>query len=148
MVIAMRKMLILMPLLLAATPAVAQDSPPAAQLPRELMDPQSAMKLAAKLQALSNAVMHIRVGEVSAAIDGREAGPRERNMTIGDIVRRKDPHFDQQVQEEVATIGPKIMRGMQTVQHTLPQVMRDVDDAQRSLERAVSNLPDPTYPQR
>ncbi|HJP67615.1 MAG TPA: hypothetical protein VJ846_01840 [Sphingomicrobium sp.] len=118
------------------------------QLPHELMDPQSAMKLAAKLQALSDAVMHIRVGEISAAIDGREASPRERNMTIGDFVRKKDPDFDRQVQEKVASIGPKIIRGMQTAQRTLPQVMRDVDDAQRSVERAVSNLPDPTYPRR
>ena len=144
----MRKILIFLPLLLGATPAVAQDSASAVQLPHELMDPQSAMKLAAKLQALSNAVMHIRVGEISAAIDGREAGPRERNMTIGDLVRKKDPDFDRQVQEKVASIGPKIIRGMQTAQRTLPQVMHDVDDAQRSIERAVSNLPDPTYPQR
>ena len=144
----MRKILIFLPLLMGATPAFAQDSSATAQLPHELMDPQSAMKLAAKLEALSNAVMNIRVGEVSAAIDGREASPRERNMTIGDLVRKKDPNFDQQVQEKVASIGPKIVRGMQTVQRTLPQVMHDVDDAQRSLERAVSNLPDPTYPQR
>jgi len=26
--------------------------------------------------------------------------------------------------------------------------MRDVDDVQRSVERAVSNLPDPSYPRR
>lgn len=144
----MRKTLFFLPLLLGASPAVAQDSAPPMQLPHELMDPQSAMKLAAKLQALSDAVMHIRVGEISAAIDGREASPRERNMTIGDFVRKKDPDFDRQVQEKVASIGPKIIRGMQTAQRTLPQVMRDVDDAQRSVERAVSNLPDPTYPRR
>ncbi len=144
----MRKILFFLPLLLGASPAFAQESASPMQLPRELMDPQSAMKLAAKLQALSNAVMHIRVGEISAAIDGRQASPRERNMTIGDLVRKKDPDFDRQVQEKVASIGPKIIRGMQTAQRTLPQVMRDVDDAQRSVERAVSNLPDPTYPQR
>lgn len=144
----MRKILILLPLLLSATPAFAQDGVRAIQLPPELTDPQSAMKLAAKLQALSNAVMHIRVGDVSAALDGREASPQERNTTIGDLVRRKDPNFDRQVQEKVASIGPKVMRGMLTVQRTLPQVMHDVDDAQKSLERAVSNLPDPTYPQR
>lgn len=144
----MRKILILLPLLLSATPAVAQDDVRAISLPPALTDPESAMKLAAKLQALSNAVMHIRVGDVSAALDGREASPQERNTTIGDLVRRKDPNFDRQVQEKVAIIGPKVMREMMTVQRTLPRVMRDVNDAQKSLERAVSNLPDPTYPQR
>ena len=29
-----------------------------------------------------------------------------------------------------------------------PEVMRDVNDVQRSLDRALANLPDPTYPVR
>ena len=148
MVRQMRKTLILLPLLLSATPALAQDSSPSIKLPRELTDPESAMKLAAKLQALSNAVLNIRVGELGAALDGREARPGERNTTIGDLVRRKDPDFDRHVQEKVASVGPKVLQGMQTLQQTLPRVMRDVDDVQHSVERAVSNLPDPAYPAR
>lgn len=144
----MRKALILVPLLLGATPAIAQDSPKAISLPRELTDPESAMKLAAKLQAVSNAVLNIRVGDLGAALDGREARPSERNTTVGDLIRRKDPDFDRHVQEKVASVGPKVIRGMQTLQQTLPRVMHDVDDVQRSLQRAVANLPDPTYPAR
>jgi hypothetical protein len=144
----MRNILVVLPLLLSATPALAQSAPGTIALPSELTDPQSAMKLAGKLQALSNAIMNIRVGEVSAALDGRAATPRERNMTVGDYVRRKDPNFDRHVQEKVASLGPKVMTTMQSLQRTLPQVMRDVDDAQKSLERAVANLPDPNYPQR
>ena len=144
----MRKILILIPLLLTASPAFAQDAAPAIQLPRALTDPQSAMKLAAKLQALSNAVMRVRVGDLDAALNGREATPRERNLTVGDLVHRKDPNFERHMQEKVATVGPKVLRTMQTLQRTLPQVMRDVDDAQTSLDRAVANLPDPTYPPR
>jgi hypothetical protein len=37
---------------------------------------------------------------------------------------------------------------MTAMQRTLPKVMHDLKDVQRSLERAVSNLPDPTYPER
>jgi hypothetical protein len=88
------------------------------------------------------------VGELGAAVEGREATPAERNVTIGDMVRRKDPNFDRDVAREVATVGPKIQRSMQALSRTLPRVMRDVEDAQRSIDRAVSNLPDPTYPQR
>ena len=144
----MRKILILLPLLLSATPAVAQESPPAIRIPRELTDPESAMKLAAKLQALSNAVLNIRVGDLGAALEGRDARPGLQNATIGDLIRRKDPDFDRHVQEKVASVGPKVIRGMQTLQQTLPRVLRDVDDVQHSLERAASNLPDPTYPVR
>lgn len=146
----MRKNLILMPLVICASPALGQDFPPPAaiQLPPELTDPAAAMKLARTMQAVSSALLNIRVGDMRAALEGREATPRERNETVGDIVRRKDPNFDRDVQREVATVGPKVMRGMQVVNRALPQVMQDVDDAQRSLERAVSNLPDPNYPRR
>jgi hypothetical protein len=37
---------------------------------------------------------------------------------------------------------------MQAVNRALPEVMRSLGDVQQSLERAVANLPDPTYPQR
>jgi hypothetical protein len=146
----MHKSLFVLPLLLGASPAFAQNAPPAAsiQLPPELTDPAAAMKLARTMQALSAAVLNIRVGDMKAALDGREATPEERNTTVGDIIRRKDPNFDRDVQHEVATVGPKVMRSMQAMKRALPEVMRDVDDAQRSLKRAVSNLPDPNYPQR
>jgi len=144
----MRKILIFVPLLMCATPALAQDAPPAFQLPRELTDPQSAMKLAAKLQGISNALMNVRVGELGAALEGRQATARERNVTVRDLVHRQDPNFEQHMQQKVATVGPKVLQTMQTLNRTLPQVMHDVDDVQRSVERAVANLPDPTYPQR
>ena len=142
----MRKTLIILPLLLSATPAFAQQ--PVPQLPPELTDPAAAMKLARTMQVLSTALLNIRVGDMHAALEGREATPAERDETVGDIVRRKDPDFDRHLQEQVATVGPKIQRSMRAINRALPQVMRDVDDAQRSLERAVSNLPDPNYPRR
>jgi hypothetical protein len=145
----MRKKLILLPLLLvSASPALAQDDSSSFQLPRELTDPAAQMKLVGKLQALSSAVMNMRIGDVSAALEGREATPRERNMTVGDVVRRKDPNFDRDVAQAVATVGPKVQHTVQALNRTLPQVLRDVDRAQKSIERAVANLPDPNYPAR
>ncbi len=144
----MRTTLILLPLLLTATPAFAQEAPPSVQLPKELTDPQSAMKLAMKLQGLSNALLNVKVGELNAVINGREATARERELTVRDLIHRKDPNFEMHMQQKMATVGPKVLHTMQTLQHTLPQVMRDVNDAQRSIDRAVSNMPDPTYPVR
>ena len=142
----MRKILIFLPLLLSASPALAQQ--PVLQLPPELTDPAAAMKVARTMQVVSTALLNIRVGDMRAALEGREATPGERNETVGDIVHRKDPNFDRDVQRKIATIGPQIQHGMQAVNRALPQILRDVDDAQRSLERAVSNLPDPNYPRR
>ena len=145
----MRNILIILPLLLvSASPAWAQDDSSAFQLPRELTDPAAQMRLVGQLQALSSAIMNMRIGEVNAAIEGRDANPRERNMTVGDLVRRKDPNFDRDVAREVATVGPKVQRSIQALNRTLPQVMRDVNHAQKSIERAVANLPDPNYPVR
>ena len=141
----MRTKLIMLPLLLCASPGLAQPAP---QLPPELTDPAAMQKLATTFQALSRAVLDIRVGELQAAMEGREATRAEQNVTVGDLARRKDPDFERHLQEKVATVGPQIQHSMQAINRALPELMRDVDDAQRSLERAVSNLPDPNYPRR
>jgi hypothetical protein len=144
----MRKILMIIPLLFVASPAFAQDGQPAFHLPSALTDPAAQMRLAAKLQSISSALLNVKVGEVAAALDGRNASSAERNVTLGDMVRRKDPNFDRDVAREVATVGPKIQHGMEVLSRTLPRVMHDAADAQKSIDRAVANLPDPGYPQR
>ena len=141
----MRKSLIILPLLLASSPALAQPAP---QLPPELTDPATAQRLAGTMQALTNALLNIRVGEMKAALDGRVPTPAERNMTVRDLARRDDPDFDRHLQQRVATVGPMMQQSMRALNQTLPVVMRDLKDAERALDRAVANMPDPTYPQR
>jgi hypothetical protein len=143
---AMRKILIALPLLLCAAPALAQEAPPG--IPPELTDPATAHRLAGTMQALSQALLNIRVGEIRAGLEGRDPTPLERNVTLHDLARMKDPNFDRHYQEQVASVGPQLERSMTAMQRTLPKVMDDLKDVQRSLERAVSNLPDPTYPER
>lgn len=145
MVTPMRKSLIILPLLLASSPALAQPAP---QLPPELTDPATAQRLAGTMQALTNALLNIRVGEMKAALDGRVPTPAERNMTVRDMARRDDPDFDRHLQQRVATVGPMMQQSMRALNQTLPVVMRDLKDAERALDRAVANMPDPTYPQR
>ena len=140
----MRKLLFL-PLLLAATPAVAQPAP---QLPRELTDPATAQRLSNTMQALSRAVMDIRVGEMKAAIEGRPPSPAERNMTVRDMARRDDPNFDRHLQQQMANVGPTMQQSMRALNQALPAMMKGLTDAQKALERATANLPDPTYPAR
>ncbi|HEX8838995.1 MAG TPA: hypothetical protein VF750_00845 [Sphingomicrobium sp.] len=142
----MRKILIMLPLLLSASPALAQEAP--FQLPRELTDPALQMKVATQLQGIAQALLNVRVGDLAAAVQGREATSAERNVTIGDMARRNNPNFDRDMARQVATVGPQIQHSMQALSRALPRVMQDLEDAQRSLDRAVSNLPDPTYPRR
>lgn len=145
MVIAMRKILILVPLLFGASPALAQPAP---QLPPELTDPATAQRLADSMQVLSQALLNVRVGEVQAALEGRPATVAERNMTVRDMARRDDPEFDRHLQQKMAAVGPMMEQSMRVLNTALPEMMRSLEDAKRSLERAVANMPDPTYPRR
>jgi hypothetical protein len=83
-----------------------------------------------------------------AALEGREATARERNETVGDVVRRKDPNFDRDVTRQMATVGPQIQRSLRALNQALPEIMRGLGDAQQALDRATANLPDPSYPKR
>jgi hypothetical protein len=141
----MRAKLSLIPLLLASAPAVAQPTP---QLPPQLTDPRTAQKLAGAMQVLSQALLNVPVGEVKAALEGREASPQERNMTVGDLARRDDPDFDRHLHQQMANVGPMVQQSMQTLNRALPAMMKGLHDAEKSLDRAVANLPDPTYPRR
>ena len=141
----MRKIALLLPLLMCASPAVAQPVP---QLPPELTDPATAQRITGAMQALSSALLNMKVGEVSAALQGRTATRAERNMTVRDMARRRDPDFDRRLHQQIASAGPAVQRSMQSINRALPEVMRDVNDVQRSLDRALANLPDPTYPVR
>jgi hypothetical protein len=142
----MRKSPILLPLLLCATPAFAQEAP--AQLPPELTDPATFQRLAGEMQAVTHALMDIRIGEVQAALHGRDATPQERNMTLGDVARSKDPDFDRHLQQKVASLGPQLQRSAKALNRAMPAMQRALEDAQKSLDRAMANMPDPTYPKR
>jgi len=141
----MHKTLIILPLLLCATPAFAQHAP---QLPPELTDPASVQKLANTMQALSGALLNVKVGGVEAAIEGREASPQEKNLTVRDMARRDDPNFDRNLQRQIAEVGPTMQRSVSALNQAMPEVMKSLHEAKKSLERAAANMPDPTYPQR
>ena len=141
----MRKSLFLLPLLLSSSPALAQQAP---QLQRELTDPAAAARLAGSVHALTYALLDMRVGEIQAAVEGRQATPEERNLTVGDIARRDDPDFDRHLQQKMLKADGQMQRSMQALNQALPQNMSDLKQAQKSLERAAANMPDPTYPRR
>jgi hypothetical protein len=141
----MRTHLALIPLLAIAGPAMAAPPP---QLPPHLTDPVTAQRLTNVMQALSNAFLNVKVGGVEAAIEGREASPQEKNLTVRDMARRDDPNFDRNLQRQIAEVGPTMQRSVSALNQAMPEVMKSLHAAKKSLERAAANMPDPTYPQR
>jgi hypothetical protein len=144
----MRKSLIVFSMLWFASPALAQDRSTEIKVPRELTDPAMADRLSKTMQDMTDALLDLKVGRIQAAAEGREATPQERRLTVRDIERRKDPNFDRNVRRQVAEAGPKIAQGMKALSDALPAVMKALDDASRAIDRAASNMPDPTYPRR
>ena len=142
----MRKSLILLPVLLSTAPALAQ--PPAHQIPPQLTDPRMGDRLADTVQSLAKALLDLPVGQVQAAVEGREPTPADRTLTVRDVGRRDDPDFDRHLRQQIAQARPAIEHGMKALNTALPAMMKALDEAGRAIDRAAANMPDPTYPRR
>jgi hypothetical protein len=145
----MRLKLVFIPLLMCATPALAQPTaPPPVQIPHELTDPATADKVARAMQALSEAFLNLPVGEVQAALEGRRPTPAEKRLTVRDVGRSDDPNFDRNIQRQIAQSKPMIEHSMKALAAALPAMIESLSKAQESLERAAANMPRPDYPKR
>jgi len=136
--------MVILPLMLAATPAAA--APAAPQLPPELSDPAMADKLGRMAGALTKALMDLPIGELEAAVEGRPATPADKAKRVRDSVG--GPEAEQRVQAEVAQSGRQLQAMTKALVASLPAVMAALDQAEKQLERAAANIPDPTYPRR
>ena len=100
------------------------------------------------MQAMSKALLDLRVGEMQAAIDGRAPTKSEKKLTVRDLGRRNDPNFERKLNEQIANAGPMIDRSVKAMNEALPSIMQSVERARDAIERATANMPDPTYPKR
>ncbi len=138
----MRAVLILIPALFAASPALA--APPL--LPQVLTDPAMADQLGRVAGVLTESLMNLPVGEIEAAIEGRPATRADRARTVGDSIG--DPRIAQRIAEETASSGRTMQAATKAIAASVPAIMRAVEGARGEIERAIGNLPDPTYPRR
>ena len=141
----MRALLIALPLMLAPVPAMAapKEDP---QLPPELSDPAMADKLGKMMGALTRALMDMPVGEMEAAVQGREPTAADRSRRVRDHIG--GPDTEREVEAKVAASGRQMQAMSQALVASLPSIMKSLEGAERELERATANLPDPTYPRR
>src|SRR5436190_19015389 len=123
----MRKILTALPIVLCASPALAQPAPSAgpdpAQIQRILADPAMADRLTGMMQALSKAFLDMPVGELKAAAEGRRATPTEKRMTVRDMARKDDPDFDRNIQRQIAQSGPMIRQSRKAMSDALRGIM-------------------------
>ena len=141
----MRALLIALPLMLAPVPAMAAPKE-APQLPPELSDPAMADKLGKMMGALTRALMDMPVGEMEAAVQGREPTAADRSRRVRDHIG--GPDTEREVEAKVAASGRQMQAMSQALVASLPSILKSLEGVERELERATANLPDPTYPRR
>ena len=141
--------------LILAAPAVAAQPPvappmPAPVLPPVLTDPALADRAGAIAGAVTRSLMNLPVGEVEAAIEGRPATRADRQRTVRDSIG--DPYLAERVADQAAVSGRTVQvvsqAATRAIVASLPAILGAVDAARADIERAVGNLPDPTYPRR
>ena len=138
----MRTIVLALPLLLVASGASAQ-TPQTLRIP-----PAAADRVADALDAVTDALLDLPVGRVQAAIEGRRASPAEQAMTVRDLERRDNPNFERNLHRHIDEARPMVRQSLDAVNDALPEMMAGLQRAGRALQRAQSNLPDPTYPRR
>ena len=142
----MRAYLLVAPLALIASPALAQTqpAPDQIQVPPALTDPAMADKLTNMMQAMSRALLNLPVGEMQAAIEGRPVTPADRQRTIRSETRMSERDLDAKIEQS----KPMIVASQRAIASALPAMMKAMTDAAKEFERASANLPRPDYPKR
>lgn len=139
----MRALFLLPVFAVAAVPATAQPA-----VPPELTSPETSRKLSNAMQALSRALMDLKVGEVEAALEGRAVTDADKRRTIRETGRAGDPNFEANLQQQLAAAQPAIDASMKALAAALPAMMKSMESASQALDRATANLPSPNYPKR
>lgn len=150
----MRTSLIILPLAMVATPALAQGQPPPAPraavpgapviLPPQLTDPRFTDRLVDVMQVLTKSFLDTPVGEVQAALEGRKPTIADRRRTVRSETRMSERQLDEQIERS----RPMMQASMKAMVTALPAMMKGMTDAAREMEKATSNLPQPGYPKQ
>ena len=149
----MRALVVLLPLALFAAPALAAE--PEAdrdfQIPAELTDPAMADTLGKMLGSLTRVMMDMPLGELQAAVEGREPTSADRKRTLRDMAGR-DPNLERKVEQQVAQAVPRMQSSMKALAGSLPAMAKALEQAaeqmEGSIDRATANMPTPGYPRR
>ena len=150
------------PLLLVASPLMAQAQPTAApqapqppqtvapqiQIPPQLFDPQLPARLGRVSQALGKVLLDMPIGEIEAAAEGRKPTRADRRRTVRSVGRAEDPNFERDLERDLAQSGVMFEAAMRALATSLPAMVQGLQQAGQALEAATRNLPPPTPPTR
>ena len=142
----MKTILLFVPALLIAAPAAAAPATDAdlGEVTRILNDPRMADQMTSIARAMSKAMLDMPIGEVEAAVQGRAATPADKRRTVGTETGMSELQLDAQF----AAAQPAIRSSMKAISTAIPAMMNAMTGIAEQMERAIANMPDPTYPKR
>ena len=147
----MRALMVLAPLVMLAAPAAAAEPEKDFEIPAELTDPAMAETLGRMLGSVTRVMLDLPVGELQAAVEGREASTADKRRTIRDMAGR-DPDIERKVERQVADAVPRMQAAMKAMAASVPAMARALEQAaeqmEGSIDRATANMPTPGYPKR
>ena len=134
-------------LLAGLTASPARAAPDTSELEQALRDPATAERIDRSMKAMTDALLDLKVGELQAAVEGREATAADRALTVRELERRGggDPEA---IRRQIRQAGPVIAKGMNALASTLPAMTGAMEEFEKALDKMVANMPDPTYPKR
>ena len=141
----MRLSLILLPVALIASPALAQ-SPDAdiPAIPPELSDPRNADRLVDALKVLSGAFLELPIGEVEAAMEGRQPTAADKRRTV----RSESKMSERELQQKLEQSKPMMRASLKALTAALPAMLQSMSGVAKELEKAATNMPQPGYPKQ
>jgi len=144
----MRTAYLILPLAALASPAFAQVAPPAphpaAQLPPAMSDPRLADRITDAMSAMSKAFLNLPVGEIEAAMEGRQPTYVDRRRTV----RTETGMNERELERKIDDARPMIQGSQRAMAAAVPAIMQSLTQVQREIERAMANVPRPDYPRR
>ena len=94
--------------------------------------------------------VRVRFGDVEIRADLKERQRAEQDYDEARRVRDEvnDPYLEQRVAADAARSGRTMQAATKALVSSLPAIMGALGQVEQELERAVANIPDPTYPRR
>ena len=136
-------------LIAAAMPAVAvaqaaprpADPAPAevAEMQRQIADPATGAALSRVTGALTRARMHLPVGEMEPAMDGRAATAADKKRTVRDSIG--GPEEAARVEREVAASGAQVQVMQKALVAALPGMIAAAGEMEKAMDEARASLP-------
>lgn len=93
-----------------ASPVMAAEQPPEAEIIEKLNDPEFQDGLTAMMSGFMGAMMALPIGEFAHSIEkavpenmrrDRDFSDIDRHATVGDLARRDDPDFDRDIEDKM-----------------------------------------------